>query len=212
MIKSQLENPLIIVPNWYWTLWYAKELLDVISQDYANTSLLELPGQTHTKGTLNFKSWSKELLKNINNNKNSKVNLLLHCSSLMLLECISEDVWDKLDKVIIYSYLADPQKHLLSFQRKSKIYGMRLDNSINNISRYVDPKVYEKIQADIHVIHPKIPLNVVRANDLDLETLSKNSNIVDIIQPVEGYEISNDNQSDKVEKMYSDYMKPILSA
>jgi len=70
--------------------------------------------------------------------------------------------------------------------------------------------IYEKIPADMYVIHPLTPLNTMRATDEDLNALSKNRNIIDVVQPKTGYTISNDDQKEEVQMIYDKFMLPIL--
>lgn len=207
-VKDKLAS--LILPNGYGYLKYIdgiqKELINISKDVYLSI----LSGQNGHNGILNIEQGSKDVENSVKMIK-QKVNLICHCSSFMFInEIQSNTFWDKIDKVVLYSYLSNPISHFKRFKKKSLLYGVKMNQNELKLKKYSNPQVYANIPAPIYVIHPKTAMNRVRANSTELKKLAKNSNIISITEPELGYEISPETQEFETNYIVSNYFSKII--
>ena len=206
------NNPCVILPNWYGILDYVHDLETSLSQNWLSVESVVFPWQNGKEWLLTIESASNEVLKVIESQNSDKVDLIVHCSSLMILESLGNTLDWFLDKVIVYNYLANPEIHKNRFLKKSKSYGVRIWDFSDDLIKYSDPSIYKNIPWRLHIIHPQTSFNALRASKFELEELLKNKNIASLATPASWYEITDGNQKEIVEKVVSDNIYPILSS
>ncbi len=208
--KAKEKLPTMILPNGYGYLDYVEGLKNSLLEYSSFVTLPILSGQNGHSGCLNIEKGSEDL-ENIFHSITQRTNLICHCSSLMFINEINTDnFWEKIDKIILYSYLSNPIKHFERYKIKSQKYGVNINQIEEALLKYSDSRVYNRIPRPIYVIHPKTAMNRIRANKTELDKLSQNSNIVSIVEPEIGYEIAPEIQESKTSFITKKYFSKIL--
>ncbi len=204
---------LFILPNGYGILKYIESLAEKLAPQTKEVIIPILSGQNGGDSKLGIETAVKEF-KNIFTHvvgSDTRVNMICHCSALLYLSEIKDErIWKHIDKIILYSFLAHPDKHYDRFIKKSKRYGVAINEREMNLEKYSDMTIYEKIPCDIHVIHPKTDMNRLRASKKDLAKLSQLNNIITVVEPETGYEIEDDPQDDQVAYIINKYISNLM--
>jgi len=205
----------LILPNGYGPLHYVHTLIDEVSALKGKAIVPILPGQGGTSGELSISSakeyFINDIIPIISKEKNV-VSVICHCSALLYLsEVKSKLFWDKIDRVVVYSFLAHPEEHNERFIDKSLSFGVNIAlEKRDKLKSYSDFKVYEEIPVPLHVVHPKTLMNRLRASDSDLKKLKKLKNVACIIQPENGYEIEDSPQIKEVKNIVENVFSSLI--
>ena len=218
MTEMTEAKDVLILPNGYGSLSYIDALSEYLACEFGkNVYIPEYQGTKDIKGALNVNVATLSIANKISEitkiNEKQEIVIIAHCSSVLTLINLgsNSDYWKNVKHVIIYSYLANPKKHLGRFLKKSKEYGVNLNisddyNKINSFSA----NSLLSIPVPIHVIHPDIKLNKLRANAVELEELSKIPNVINVDKPENGYEISNDQQNDTIKYIADNFYRILM--
>ncbi len=213
----QKSKKILLVPNGYGRLRYIDSLSKVLVNNINSQVLItEYEGTRHTKGKLNIDNALASLkkdIKSLSNQASTRITIIAHCSALILLTKLDpkSSIWESVNKIIVYNYLANPMKSLKRFFFKAKKYDVSYDfkNIKEDIETFKSSDI-ENIPVPIHIIHPDTPLNKLRANDRDLKNLNSLRNISTVSKPSLGYEILDKTQSEIMETVVKSQLIPLL--
>jgi len=208
------KNKVLIFPNGYGSLEYIKSLEVKIESLKLNVSTICIDSVNEVKHNYNHKTireYLPNLLKNeITNSQSKNINIIAHCSSLTYFtELLETDFneWDRIEKIILYSYLANPIKHYNRFIKKAQKKNITITERKNFLNKYSNPKIYENIPVPIEVIHSHTLMNKFRASDDELNKFLKNKNVISIEKPLHGYEILDLPQDEEIEYIFNNFIE-----
>lgn len=213
--SGAMDRNVLVVPNGYGLLFYCKELGKALSKHYSNVIIPELRGQGGSEGLLSIKGAAqdlKDIILYIYKQRDKKIDAIVHCSAAFyLFEIDDDDFWDKISKIILYGYLANPQKHLSRFKRKAKNYGIRIAKDLGDLTKYT-VEMYDEIPVPLHIIHPLAGINALRANKNELDILGQNAKNLKIRIPSVSYEIENTSQKENISMIVDKYYCDIIES
>lgn len=206
------NKELLIFPNGYGKMQYINQIQEILDDLSINNRTVCIDDIVEVRNDYNSKTIKKflpQLLSNQLNKYNEKVTILAHCSSLTyFVELIETNFnkWDKINKIILYSFLADPLLHYDRFRKKAMKLGINITENRSYLEKFSNIKIYEKIPVPIEVIHSDTLMNRFRANNNDLLCLEKNKNVKQILKPKKGYEIINEDQKELITYILKEYL------
>jgi hypothetical protein len=212
--QNARKGSVLVVPNGYGSLNYCHSVAQELSNTWSHVYTVDLRGQGRSDGQLSVHGAASDLQKVIpfvRQKSKKKTSLLVHCSAMLYLLDLSRNdpVWNSVDRILLYSYLAQPDKHLKRFLQKTKQYGVRIAEDLG-ISNSYSPKSFSKLPVPFAVIHPNSGLSRLRANLEELKELEIANQLFDIRIPDEGYEISDINQEQLIQEMVFKHINPLL--
>lgn len=206
----------LLLPNGYGKLEYLSSLEQSLNSRGIDAQTLIFPGQNGKAGSLSIESATVELEDFLAKCSNGEeINIIAHCSAAFpVLRSAngseSKHLWENVKNLIIYSYLAKPSLLENDFRRIAKKHKINLSSDAN-VNIEIGPHEYLKTGLKITVIHPQTIRNKIRADQKDLDDLSKMSNVTAIAQPLRGYEIADTPQKNEVELIVDNFYRKILS-
>lgn len=211
--KTSSSDSVILVPNGYGKLAYVDELERQLGQ-FIDTKTVDIDGTANVGGILRIDQVTNSIQKLVEEQvkPNDKATIISHCSALIALTNIDKSnvFWERIEQIIVYSYLAEPAEHLARFRSKASSLGVNISPSIEaELSEY-SSKAIAKIPRPIHILHPKTQANQIRANASQLEDIRQFENVASLVQPDSGYEIRDESQVEHVSHIVNDYYKEIL--
>lgn len=214
--EARRSDPILIVPNGYGCLAYAKALAEDFSRVRGDAFIPILAGQGGNQGVLSISEAASDLASLIAQAKEKtggkSLTLLPHCSSMLYILHWPEGstVWSAVSKVLLYSYLSRPEAHLERFRNNARRYKVRLANDLGCMQ--VDLESYAALPRPFGVVHPKTTMNRLRASEQDLEALRKKANPIVCLTPRDGYEILDRPQEQRVNQTVRRSLLPALHA
>lgn len=217
--NSNAKRISIVLPNGYGFLKYVEGLVKFLQKDFQKVYVPLVRGQVEDGKFYNISDATYDLqavFKHIfNDNADVQYSIFAHCSSMLyLLELADSNpkIFKKFNRIILYSFLAQPIKHFNRFTEKANKLGITVNQDKEYLLRYNDISLYENIPCKLHVVHPKTKLNSLRANKNELATLLKLNNVVTIDTPSKGYEIEDSFQTADIRYIYENYFKSIINS
>lgn len=213
-----METSIAIVPNGYGALKYIDSLNVSLSKLTNSVHNIILPGQNGKEGTLTVLTAAQTIHDEINKiyiETNKKVTVLTHCSSMLpllqLASCNKKNtLWDNVQQIVLYAYLAKPMNHVSRFLDKASKYNVDFGLVSSDIAHF-SHRDYVNVPVDVHVIHARTPMNRLRADRNDLKLLQDSGGIATLQTPTDGYDIADLYQSSVVEQSVERNILPLLS-
>lgn len=206
------ECDTFIIPNGYGVLAYAHELGNVLSALNRRVCAVNVAGQGRSEGSLSIAAGSRDLVWYLDQVDEHSVSLLVHCSAMLALLQIppTDGFWRRIDRVVLYAYLANPILHLERFHQKARRFGVHVDSHPEDLSAFGPPK-YATIPVPFAVIHPRDRLNQLRATDEDVEALLCAAHPFRFVRPDTGYDIDDEPQHRRIADTVAQIIQPLLT-
>lgn len=187
-------RPLLVLPNGYGTLTYARTLCRHLAARGHPTYTVDVCGQGESAGSYSIPGAMHDIARTIEYltaEEPSKIDMIVHCSSMLPLIDLGRNhpAWDAVQSVLLYCYLAHPADHFPRFKRKCVRHHVRLDEQVGDLDRY-GPEAYCEIPVRLSVVHPRTAVNLRRATLAELDILSSRRPLDAVRTPLRGYNIS----------------------
>lgn len=213
--SSGCTNHLILfLPNGYGLLPYAIQVCEALRKQGRAVAALEFPGQGESPGALEPRTAATSLSKAIRylSDLSPELNytVFAQCTGAFALLELQEQ-WASLPKphgVLLYAYLANPAKHAARFRARARKYGVRLLEGAQAPYSVAD---YAALGLPLLIVHPRIRTNLRRATEAELDELSRLENVVRLVRPNWGYDISHSDQSSTIPAFVDNVLAPALA-
>lgn len=202
-----------ILPNGYGVLAYAHEVGATLSRLGHRVCAVNVAGQGESEGLLSLTAAQRDLTWYLNQAADEPVSLVVHCSAMLALLRVppTEPFWRRVDRIVLYAYLAHPDLHLDRFHQKAQRFGVRINPDPECLTGF-GPDAYGALPAPLAVIHPRDRLNQIRASDVDVEELILAANPYRIARPDCAYAIDDEPQPEVVRDIVTRLIDPFLTS
>ncbi|MBL7184773.1 MAG: hypothetical protein ISS70_00480 [Phycisphaerae bacterium] len=210
-------SPVAVLPNGYGMLRYAHTVCLSLATIGACPVALNFSGQGRSEGSLSLSSMTADtrafLDRVISDTRGSPITILAHCTAMLpLIELNRRGYnWSGVKQIILYGYLANPVGHFERFLRKGRRYGVRINQSREQLPSF-PPSEYAALPCELIVVHPRIPNNLYRASIEDVLDLVRIAHPRSFYLPDFGYAISDHPQKSKVDLIVTSFIAPYLGA
>ena len=212
--QQHSHDSLVVLPNGYGVLEYAKSVCAELAGYGYPVYTMNVRGQGESTGQYSIPGAAEDIsvaIEHIKAEENS-LQLLVHCSAALPLLWLGPDapLWKSVKAVLLYCYLAEPEKHLARFRLKCERYGIRGVKDVSRLDCY-GPSAYRAIPVPLAVVHPQIPANRRRASLQQLQELASHLDSPEIRAPASGYDINSRPQHAVVQKTVERDFIPLLT-
>lgn len=209
--------PVVVLPNGYGMLRYAHTVCLSLANIGACPVSLNFSGQGQSEGSLSLNSMTSDthafLDRVTSDTQGRHITILAHCTAMLpLIELNRRGYnWSGVKQIILYGYLANPVAHFERFLRKGRRYGVRINQSREQLPSF-PPAEYAALPCELIVVHPRIPNNLYRASIEDVLDLVRIAHPRSFYLPDFGYAISDHPQKSKVDLIVTSFIAPYLGA
>jgi len=212
--QQRRHDSVVVLPNGYGFLQYAKSVCEELSAHGYSVYTMNVRGQGESVGEYSIHGAAEDIsvaIKHIKADEKS-LHLLVHCSAAMPLIWLGANapLWKSVKSVLLYCYLAEPEKHLARFRLKCERYGVRLAEDVGPLDCY-GSAAYRTIPVPMAVVHPQVPANLQRASLAQLEELADHLDSAEITAPASGYNINSFSQHAVVQETVERDFLPLLT-
>ncbi|MBX3386004.1 MAG: hypothetical protein KF768_05485 [Phycisphaeraceae bacterium] len=202
-----------VIPNGYGVLAYAHDVGASLSRLGHRVCAVNVAGQGESEGLLSIAAAQRDLIWYLNQVAEERVSLVVHCSAMLALLRVpaTEPFWRRVDRIVLYAYLAHPDLHLDRFHQKAQRFGVRINPDLECLTGF-GPDEYGALPVPLAVIHPRDRLNQIRASDADVEQLILAAHPYQLARPDGAYAIDDQPQSAVVSDIVTRLVHPFLTA
>ena len=212
--QQHRHDSIVVLPNGYGFLQYAKSVCGELSAHGYSVYTVNVRGQGESAGEYSIPGAAEDISAAIEHIKadEKSLHLLVHCSAALPLIWLGSGApfWKSVKSVLLYCYLAEPEKHLTRFRLKCARYGVRLAEDVGPLDCY-DSAAYRAIPVPMAVVHPQVPANLLRASLAQLQALADHLDSAEITAPASGYNINSCPQHAVVQETVKRDFLPLLT-
>lgn len=209
--SNSKDKDILVVPNGYGSLKYCETLGGLLSSEYSNVMIPNLRGQGMSDGELTLDGGGVDLSSVIQSQDSEDITVISHCSSIyyFIEQYNNSEMFNKISKIILYGYLAHPERHLQRFSKKAKKYNVNFNVTKRDLTKYKISD-YEKIKDILYIVHPLVGINLSRANQDELGEIEQVLGENRVFTPAIAYEIADLKQQDKIAYICDNYFRAII--